>query len=170
MFASSCFKASFTVNILNKKIINYWGGMKCEILKGSVNVLREIALRRPNAHLAFLRHAPYRNLYNNRGQNAELKLLHGKWVRVNCYGTNGYIFVRRWSTTLRPLTHPQLPHFELWLNCKDRYTLRSYGNAELKYCGYCRLVHLCLSEYIGDAYLEKEAEELKAFWIVTRNI
>lgn len=42
-----------------------------ETLKGQVNVLREIALRRPNAHLAFLFHAPYCALYNNKGQQIE---------------------------------------------------------------------------------------------------
>lgn len=40
-------------------------------LKEQVNVLRAIALLRPNAHLAFLYHDAYNKLYNNHGQLEE---------------------------------------------------------------------------------------------------
>lgn len=43
-----------------------------EKLKNQVDVLRYIALLRPNAHLAFLYHSEYEKLYNNRGQLVEL--------------------------------------------------------------------------------------------------
>lgn len=38
-----------------------------EILLTNVNVLREVALRCGNAHIAFLAHAPYRALFDNVG-------------------------------------------------------------------------------------------------------
>lgn len=50
------------------------------VLKSQLNVLREIALRRPHAHLAFLFHAPYRAMYDNEGQNVELCERNGEWV------------------------------------------------------------------------------------------
>lgn len=50
-----------------------------EYLKTQINVLRVIALRRPNAHIAFCYHAPYRKLYHNDGEVYNLVCAYGKW-------------------------------------------------------------------------------------------
>lgn len=52
-----------------------------EKLKCNLLVLRHIAFFRPHAHIAFLFHAPYREMYANKGQDIELCEEHyGQWI------------------------------------------------------------------------------------------
>lgn len=136
-----------------------------ENLCKQVNVLREIALRRPSAHLAFLYHAPYRNLYRNKGQDLQLLYTFAHYYIMEGINLKKIVLLNK--NTLEAVNSPYTLHYETYTFSDGLFSLRAYTFMRRVFCGNCMKKHvnyaneICNEKYEIDN-IRKHASEYMA--------